>query len=198
MLEDEWLEPRLDAVEAIFQLDPKQGPEMVTNVIELIGWMDAEDHVGPARMARLLGRIGHGSGLVLAELTKLLGHKEEPVRIAASEVLVKLAPSRKPECASVLRKIMTTSPSGTMRFAAAKTFYRNFPEHTGEAVAQVANLLRTDLHFYQQPEAAAFLGEIGYTARSAIPRLRAVLASHDWKLRREAFHALTKIEKQSP
>jgi HEAT repeat protein len=198
MLEDEWLEPRLDAAEATYRLDPKQGPEMVTNVIELIGWTDAEDHVGPARMARLLGQIGETSAPVRAELTKLLGHKEEPVRIAASETLMKLALARKPECVAVLRNIMTTSTSGTMRFAAAKTLSRNSTEHTGEVVAQVASLLKTDLHFYQQPEAAFFLGEIGPTARAAIPQLRAVLESHDWKLRREAAHALAKIQKESP
>lgn len=195
MLEDEWLEPRLDAAEAIYRLDPRQGPEMVTNVVELIDWTDAEDHVGPARMARLLGQIGQSSALVLAELTKLLGHKEEPVRIAASETLMKLAPARKSECVTVLRKIMTTSTSGTMRFAAAKTLSRNSPEHAGEVVAQVACLLKTDLLFYQQTEAANFLGEIGPSARTAIPQLRAVLESHDWKLRREAARALAKIEK---
>lgn len=198
MLEDEWLEPRLDAAEAIYRLDPKQGPEMVTNVVDLIGWTDAEDHVGPARMARLLGQIGQTSAPVQAELTKLLGHKEEPVRIAASETLMKLAPARKPECIAVLRNIMTTSTSGTMRFVAAKTLKKNSPEHTGEVVAQVASLLKTDLHFYQQPEAALFLGEIGPAARTAIPQLRAVLEDHDWKLRREATHALAKIQKESP
>lgn len=198
MLDDEWLEPRLDAAEAIYRLDPTQGPELVTNVIDLIGWTDAEDHVGPARMTRLLGKIGQTSPSVLAELTKLLGHKEEPVRIAAAETLMQLAPARKPEGVAVLRNIMTASTSGTMRFAAAKTLNRNAPDHVGEVVAQVASLLKTDLHFYQQAEAAGFLGEMGPAARGVIPQLRALLESHDWKLRREALHALAKIEKESP
>ncbi len=118
---------------------------------------------------------------MLVELTKLLAHKEEPVRIAAAETLMKLAPARKPEGVAVLRDIMTTSSSGTMRFAAAKALNLSSPEHIPEVVAQVASLLNTELHFYQQPEAAGFLGEIGPAARSAIPQLRAVLESHDWK-----------------
>lgn len=198
MLDDEWLDPRLDAAEAIYRLDPKRGVTMVTNVIELIGWTDAEDHVGPARMARLLGQIGRASPEVLAELTRLFVHKEETVKIAAAETLVKLSIQRKPESVAVLRNIMTTSKSGTMRFCAAKTLFSVAPDQSGEVVAQVACLLQTDLHFYQQTEAAAFLGEVGAAARAAVPQLRAVLESQDWKLRRAAFHALAKIEKHAP
>lgn len=198
MLEDEWLEPRLDAVEALFRLDAVRGPTLVTNVIELIGWTDAEDHVGPARMARLLGEIGQATPLAEAALTDLLAHREEPVRIAAAETLGKLVPKRKPECSIVLRNIMKTSQSGTMRFAAAKTLYRNSPEETGEVVSIVADLLTTNLHFYQQPDAAAFLGEMGPAAESATPQLQSALNSHEWKLRRASFHALERISNKSP
>ncbi|HOX58813.1 MAG TPA: HEAT repeat domain-containing protein [Candidatus Paceibacterota bacterium] len=198
VLEDEWLEPRLDAAKALCRIDVKHGAELVPVFIEALTWPEADGYPTAAIVARLLGQTGQAAVPAVPELVKLFNHEDERARIAAAEALAAIDPSRTSECVAVLRDVMARGRTGLMRFYGAKALLRLAPDASADVVAATASLLKPSVDFYRQEEAIQFLGEIGRPARPALPQLREALESRDWKLRRAARDAIERIESSAP
>ena len=51
LFEDEYMEARLDAAEALMKIDRASDSELVPALVQLLGWTQADDHEAPARIA---------------------------------------------------------------------------------------------------------------------------------------------------
>jgi len=194
LTEDEALEPSLEALKAILQIDPKQGGDLVPVLIEALEWPEADGYPTQAIVPRLLGQIGERARPAIPALVKLFYHEDDRARIAAAEAVARLDPARKPECVAVLRHVTAQGQTGLMRFYGAQALLRLAPESSQEVVAAVSGLLKPSTDFYQPTEAAQFLGSIGRPASAALPQLRQALERGDWRLRRAARDAIQRIE----
>jgi HEAT repeat protein len=193
MLEDEDLEPRLEAMEAILKIAPQQGADLVPVMIEALRWGESDSHRTPAIVARLLGQIGpRASSAVVPELVKLLDDKEVLARLTAAEALAKVSPEHKAECLATLHHLMEGNYGLSFRFRTIKGLWHVAPDDP-QIMPELIKLLLPNNEF-PADEPLQLLGEMGPAAQTAVPQLRALLEGHDWRLRRAAREVLERME----
>ena len=193
MLEDNYLEPRLEAMEAILKIAPREGAELVPVMIEALSWGESDSYRTPAIVARLLGQIGpKASPKVIPELVKLLDDKEVLARLAAAQALAKVAPDRKAESVGTLYKLMAGKYGLRFRLRTIEGLWSIAPDDP-QVIPELIKLLMPNNEL-PGDEPLELLRKIGPTARAAGPQLRAMLEDQDWRIRRAARELLERIE----
>jgi HEAT repeat protein len=194
--QDEYLEVRLDAAEALLRIDPNVGPELVSPLVQLIDWMGEDSPDNLAVAARRLGEIGLSAAVAEPALDKLLRNRSDKVRATAAEAMTKVNPHRKAECVEILREILRRAPA-VAKAPVGRAVLALEPAYTPEVVDALIQAMG-DRNGIAQLDAADLLIELGDKAEKAAPRLREVLANcDDPSVRRSARDALERIESHS-
>ena len=144
----------------------------------------------------VLGMFGADSAPAVPELIKSLASEDDQVRNSAIYALGKIGPAAKDAQPELRKKL--TGDDDFARFAATWALVRIDPKDTKLAAAAVPALIKglSDERPLVRAEAAATLGELGSTAKSALAELKKVAEDADPNVSAAAKQAIEQINQK--
>ncbi len=178
------------ALRVLSRMGPAAAPA-VPLVVELLGNADAHHR---RELLFALASIGPDAAAATPALAQALSDSDEDVRVAAGFALGNIGPAASAAVEDLHKKL--TAPDDVLRLVSVEALLRIQPEDAktvAAAIPVLVGLLKDGNTDVTRLEAAAALGDLGATAKSAVPALERAQNDESPAVREAAGDALARI-----